>query len=347
VVTRWAHGRSPWLGKEALAGADDADPGFDETVDLSGSRGCIGQKRRVLERNPPVGRSAGLKPATRAVSCKRFDRVSHNWRMPGYFTDDSMIRRIHREHVVGLSGARSLLMQAAHPVAFTGFFMSTGDLDNPYTRLQRTARVLDTIVWGERTDADEVTAVVRRVHSRMRGTLPQAAGKFPAGTPWAADDPALLLWILATLADSGQLVFSRYVRSLGRYERDAYWQDWRVVGQLFGLAPSEMPENGSELRDYVREMVTGDTLYVSPKARELGVEIVLHPPVPLAARPLLELANFIIVGLLPGRIRRQYGLWWDPVRTVMLHAGAESTKRMLVPVLPSRLRFRSGRPLAA
>jgi hypothetical protein len=81
--------------------------------------------------------------------------------MPGYFTDDSMIRRIHREHVVGLSGARSLLMQAAHPVAFTGFFMSTGDLDDPYARLQRTARVLDTIVWGERVDADEVTAAVR------------------------------------------------------------------------------------------------------------------------------------------------------------------------------------------
>jgi len=50
-----------------------------------------------------------------------------------------MIRRVEREHVVRLAGRRALLMQAAHPVAFTGFFMSTGALDDPYKRLRRTA----------------------------------------------------------------------------------------------------------------------------------------------------------------------------------------------------------------
>src|SRR5579875_491232 len=95
--------------------------------------------------------------------------------MIGYFHDTSMIRRVHREHVVGLGGARSLLMQAAHPVAFTGFFMSTGSLDDPYRRLRRTASVLDTIMFGERDAADRVTARVRRVHSATRGTLPAPA----------------------------------------------------------------------------------------------------------------------------------------------------------------------------
>jgi len=74
----------------------------------------------------------------------------------------------------------------------------------------------------------------------------------------------------------------------------------------------------------------------------LGKQIVLRPPVPLAARPMLELANFIVIGLLPGKIRRQYGLRWDPLRTVLLSAGAESTKRVLVPILPGRVRFRPG-----
>jgi uncharacterized protein (DUF2236 family) len=225
--------------------------------------------------------------------------------------------------------------------------MSTGALDDPYARLQRTARVVDTILFGEREAADAVTATVRSVHSRMRGTLPKAVGSFPAGTPWAADDPQLLLWILATLADSSSLVYTRYVGSLTKRERDLYWQDWRVVGELFGLNGAYMPKDSSELRDYMRAMLTGDTLYVSEDARKLGVEIVLRPPVPLAARPLLELANFIIVGLLPGRIRRQYELHWDPVRAVLLNAGAHSTKRVLVPILPSKLRFRPSTPLAA
>src|ERR1700759_1789766 len=109
--------------------------------------------------------------------------------MPGYFIQESKIRRVHREHVVGIGGARALLLQAAHPVAFAGFFMSTGSLDNPYARLQRTAAVLNTVLFGTRVDADRSTARVRRVHGRMRGVLPKAAGKFPAGTPWAADDP--------------------------------------------------------------------------------------------------------------------------------------------------------------
>jgi uncharacterized protein (DUF2236 family) len=153
-----------------------------------------------------------------------------------------------------------------------------------------------------------------------------------------------MLWIIATLADSGALVYRRYLGGLTRRDLDAYWDDWRVVGQLFGLSAADMPASSDELQAYVRDMLHSDVLHVSPQARELGVEVILRPPVPLAARPLLELANFVIVGLLPARIRRQYGLGWDAVRSVALRVGAESTKRVLVPVLPSRFRFRSGPP---
>jgi hypothetical protein len=74
-----------------------------------------------------------------------------------YFDDDSMVRRVHRESVVALSGPRTLLMQAAHPVAFAGFFAHTGALDEPYERLARTAQVMDLIAWGTRADADRAT----------------------------------------------------------------------------------------------------------------------------------------------------------------------------------------------
>src|SRR5881227_744790 len=104
----------------------------------------------------------------------------------GYFTDDSMMRRINRETVVGLAGPRSLLMQAAHPVAFAGFFEATTMLAEPYERLQRTARVLSAIGFGTREEADAATRPVRAVHRRVHGTLRHAAGHFPAGTPWRA-----------------------------------------------------------------------------------------------------------------------------------------------------------------
>ena len=60
-----------------------------------------------------------------------------------------------------------------------------------------------------------------------------------------------------------------------------------------------------------RMLRSGD-LFVTRQARELAVEIVLHPPAPLMARPLVELTNQITIGMLPGDLRRQYGLRWDP-----------------------------------
>ncbi len=256
-----------------------------------------------------------------------------------YFTDDSLLRRVHREKVVALSGPRALLMMAAHPVAFEGFFMATGSLDDPYTRLQRTAQVMDAIAWGTKADADRRTRRVRAMHARARGVLPRDAGRFPAGTPWAADDPELLLWIVACLVDSAMLVYERYVTSLSPAERDAYWADYRVIGRLFGLDEADMPPTWADFEAYMSDMLRSKDLHVTPTAREVGIDVVLRPPVPLKVRPLVELANFITVGLLPGRIRRGYGFSWDPARALAVRGGAEYVKRVLVPLLPGSVRY--------
>jgi uncharacterized protein (DUF2236 family) len=180
---------------------------------------------------------------------------------------------------------------------------------------------------------------VRAMHRRVRGVLAEPAGRFPAGTPYAADDPALLLWILACIVDSALVVFQKYVRSLTRDEQDAYWGDYRQVGRLFGLRDEDMPETIEDFDRYMAGMVAGEDLHITPAARELATQIVLRPPVPLRFRPMLELANQITVGLLPPDVRRQYGLSWDPARALALHGGAEYVKRIVVPLLPRRVRL--------
>lgn len=262
--------------------------------------------------------------------------------MDSYFDDSSMLRRVHREFAVALSGPRALLMQAAHPVAFEGFFAHTGALEEPYERLARTAAVMNTIAFGSRADADRATRRVRAMHGRVRGELERPAGRFPAGTPFAADDPELLLWVLASLVDSALVFYDRYVASLSDTERDAYWQDYRVIGRLFGLRDDEMPADIDDFDAYMDEMLDGNDLFVTSAARELALQIVMRPPVGLAKRPVLELVNFITVGLLPTGLRRQFGLSWDPLRALMLRGGAEYAKRVLVPLAPGRLRFVSG-----
>jgi uncharacterized protein (DUF2236 family) len=145
------------------------------------------------------------------------------------------------DRLTGLSGPRALLVMAAHPVAFAGFFAHTGALADPYARLARTARVMDTIAFGTRAEADRASRRVRAMHRRVRGELSEPAGRFPAGTPYRADDPELLLWILAALAESALLVYCKYVRALSRDEQDALWSDYRLVGRQFGLRERDMP----------------------------------------------------------------------------------------------------------
>jgi uncharacterized protein (DUF2236 family) len=257
----------------------------------------------------------------------------------GYFNDASVIRLVHRNKIMALAGPRALLMQAAHPVAFAGFLASTEMLRNPHARLRRTGEVLHTIVFGDRPSARRATARVRAVHRRLSGELPDPAGRFAAGTRWAADDPGLLLWILATLVDSSLIVYDRYVGTLDRRQRESYWEDFRIVGSLFGLADRDMPTGLRDLEAYTGDMLAGDVLHVSPRARELALEIVLQPPVCIAMRPLLELTNFVTVGLLPSTLRHQYGLTWDGGRELMLRFGAGYTKRLVLPALPPSIRY--------
>jgi uncharacterized protein (DUF2236 family) len=260
----------------------------------------------------------------------------------GYFDDDSMLRRVHRERVIALSGPRALLMQAAHPLAVAGLLAHSSALDEPYDRLARTAQVMHAIGFGTRAEANEAARRVRAMHRKVRGRLRQPVGRFPAGTEYRADDPELLMWVLFTLVDSGVVVYRTYVGELSRDDEAAYWKDYRTVGRLFGLRASEMPRTLADLDDYRRSMLQGDTLVVTEWARERARAIVLDPPVPLAARPLVETANFVTIALLPDRIREQYGFSPVPpafVRKALVRAGGEYVKRGVLPFLPARMRL--------
>src|SRR5215213_10698128 len=175
----------------------------------------------------------------------------------GYFTDDSMLRIVHRERAVALSGPRARLMQRAHPLAVSGLLAHSTAIDEPYDRLARTAEVMSTIGFGEREDADRVTLHVRAMHRRVRGKLSQPSGAFPAGTPYRADQADLLMWVLFTLVDSALVVYQLYVDRLSDEEQAAYWEDYKVVGRLFGLRKADMPDTLDDLREYKREMLEG------------------------------------------------------------------------------------------
>lgn len=262
-----------------------------------------------------------------------------NAQADSYFNDRSMLRKVHREQIMVLAGGRALLMMAAHPVVFEGFFASTGAKSDPFTRLERTGQVLTTIAYGSRADADRATALVRRMHRGASGTLPAAAGMFPAGTPYSAADPDLLLWVWASLVDSCILVYERYVGGFAEGELDAYWDDQRRVGKMFGIPLKRMPAKAQDLRDHVRSVVESGELFVTPDALDTARNVILSPPLPGCLWPLAETANQISIGLLPDKVRRLYGFGWDPLRGLAVRAGQEYIRRAVVPFVPPVLRL--------
>ncbi len=154
----------------------------------------------------------------------------------------SMARRVHGERSVGLLyGQRALLIGALEPLTYTATMLSTGSAKRPFERLARTAKVQEAVLLGTRAEADEALAAVHQLHQHVRGTLPEAAGPHPAGTPYSAFDPELMLWTLAVIADSGREMYETMVRPLSDGEREALWQDYLRLGELFGLPRSEAP----------------------------------------------------------------------------------------------------------
>ena len=54
--------------------------------------------------------------------------------------------------------------------------------------------------------ASEQRRFVQRIadglHQRVRGSIPRRVGPYPAGTPYSAFDPELMLWVVAPMYEA-------------------------------------------------------------------------------------------------------------------------------------------------
>jgi uncharacterized protein (DUF2236 family) len=257
----------------------------------------------------------------------------------GYFPRGrSVLRRVHGERVVGrLYGQRALLLQACHPLAFAGLTANTQGRDAPFRRLGHTAKTMETVFFGTHAEADRETERVRAMHARVCGSIDEAAGPHPAGSAYRADDPEFLLWILACLADSAQAVYERFARRLTRPEREAFWQDYLLLGELFGLDRRHAPANYAAYRGYMAERLASDDLHVTDGAREIGRTVAFEVPLPRHRQPALLAINLAVAGLLPHRVRKLYGIGWTPAHELALEALALSLRRTR-PLTPRGMR---------
>lgn len=107
---------------------------------------------------------------------------------PRWFDPDSPIGRVHGDASMFVGGVRALLLQSLHPLVMTAVAEHSGYRQDPWGRLQNTATFIAATTFGTETAAERAIAIVKAVHKRVVGTMPD-------GTPYAAGDPHLLSWV--------------------------------------------------------------------------------------------------------------------------------------------------------
>jgi uncharacterized protein (DUF2236 family) len=240
----------------------------------------------------------------------------------------SVARRVHGERAVGLLyGQRALLIGALEPLTYTGTMLSTRSSNRPFERLVRTAKIQETVLLGTRAEADKALAVVRKLHERVKGALPEAAGAHPAGSSYSAFDPELMLWTLAVIADSGRAMYETMVRPLCGDEREELWQDYVRFGELFGLPRSDVPASYPEFSAWWDERLSSPDLQATPHGLEMAPLVAFRQPVPAPARGNIVAQNHIIKGTLPPRVREIFGIRWTRAHETTFLAMTASHRR--------------------
>jgi uncharacterized protein (DUF2236 family) len=228
----------------------------------------------------------------------------------GYFPrGGSMLRRVHEERLVGLLyGQRALCIGALAPLNYVGTSEHSYAKLTPFKRLVHTGNAFEKIYFGTRREADGVLAYVHRLHERVNGTLPEDAGETPAGAPYSAFDPELMLWTVAVIADSAQCFYELFVRRLSDAEREHLWQDYIYFAELFGMPRDAAPPSYPEFRAYWRERLASSDLFLTEEARYIGYATAFEIPLPRLSQPAKRVHDLIMLGSLPRRARELYGL---------------------------------------
>ncbi len=242
---------------------------------------------------------------------------------PGLYPEDSITRRVNRENVLLLGGGRALLMQLAHPKVAAGVDEHSDFRARPIQRLRRTIRMTMAIVFGDRETALGAARAVKQTHGRVRGA------------DYRALDPDLLLWVHATLVDSALVTYETFVKPLSSREREAFFQESKLLGELLGVPRERFPERFRDFGDYLDTMMAGEAR-VGPLARELG-KLVLRPRLRLLPGPAMVPFEAVTAGLLPRTLREQYGLRWGVAQQRMYRLMVIALPR-LVAVTPPVIR---------
>lgn len=217
----------------------------------------------------------------------------------GFFGPASITWRVHADLSSPVSGLRSLLLQALHPLAMAGVDQHSHWRDDPGGRFASTSAYVLTTTYGDREAARAVNQRVRQIHEYVRGTDPVT------GKPYAAGDPALLIWVHAALVDSGLAAAERYGAPLSPAERDGYVAEMTAAAELVGVPAGQAPGSVAELGAYFDRV--RPELATSQSTEDTSRYLLSMPDVEPELAEVWQVLAAAAVSTLPAWARSMYG----------------------------------------
>lgn len=281
----------------------------------------------------------------------------------GLYGPDSEAWRLNREAALLMgAGPLAVLLQVAHPLVAEGVAAHSTFKADPWARLTATLRSYLRIVYGTEGVARGEIRRLNGLHRSITGPVvdPEAAGRF--GGTYAARDPALSLWVHATLVWATLVTVNRWLGPVPRQRRARLYGETLVVGRGFGVPEAMLPADLDAFEAYIEAMLGADgPVHPTATSRDLAAAI-LHPPLapvvergavakrlgsaaPLVARllrpaPRSAMTPFLqpSVGLLPDGLREELGLPWGAAERVEA-AWLTTMWRLWRPAFPPTVRW--------
>jgi uncharacterized protein (DUF2236 family) len=214
--------------------------------------------------------------------------------------------------VLLLAWSRAILLQLAHPLVAAGVDDHSTFRATPWaavTRLHHTVRAMLALTFADDAGRERALDGIRAIHRRVHGTLREDAGRFASGTPYSAEDSALVLWVHATLLESIPVVYDLLVTPLTAADRDAYCAEAAPLAVALGADDAAVPRTWGDLCTYIQWEYAAGSVAVSGQARGIA-RAVLSPTLAPVVAPGAWVNRLVTVGLLPPHIREQYGFRW-------------------------------------
>lgn len=282
-----------------------------------------------------------MQTATRPVSVSQLASLTAALRnstrdpLAGLFGPQSISWRVNRESALFLGAGRASLLQLAHPWVAAALDQHSNLRSDPLARFHHTFRIVFAMVFGSLDQALAASRYLHRLHSTIRGQLPQSVGEWPQGSPYRANELHALIWVFATLVDSAVVAHDAALAPLTPLERQAYYQECKLLAALFGIPAENLPLDWTAFQNYMRQMVDSPRLGVDPLALELA-QRVLHGagswiPVPAWYRALTAL-------WLPAGLREPFALPFHPAQNDAANRALRQIRR-IYPHLPAPVRF--------